>query len=193
MTFTVHLLEKDPRFLVYSLLGDGNKLTWREVLTFWQNDPDFCRFYLQFLADVPFEAYFWEHPPIRVGALDKGYEVSFFDSPALAGKRADSGRFSSFFELNSPVVSFLNLGGDARLLVPCPLASEDAFTHLAKFVRTASEAQGLALMQLMGETLLQEVSEKKIYLSTSGLGVFWLHIRLDERPKYYQSRRYREV
>lgn len=168
-------------------------MTWREVLTLWQNDPEFGRFYLRLLADVPFEAYFWEHPPFTLGELDKGYEVSFYDSRVLAGKRADSRRFASFFEPDLPVVSFLNLGGDARLIVPCPQAPEDAFTHLARFVRTAPEAQGVALLQLLGKTLLAEASDEKIYLSTSGLGVYWLHIRLDERPKYYQSRRYREM
>lgn len=193
MTFTVHLLEKDTRLWVCSLRGDGEELSWREVLTFWQNDPEFGRFYLQFLADVPFEAYFWEHPPLTLGDMGKGYEVSFYDSPALAGKRADPRRFASFFEPDLPVVSFLNLGGDARLIVPCPQASEDRFTHLARFVRTAPEAQGVALLQLMGETLLTEAGNNKLYLSTSGLGVYWLHIRLDERPKYYQSRRYREM
>ncbi len=193
MTFSTELKEGNDRFQIYSLLGDGAVLSWREVLTLWQNDPEFGRFYLGFLADVPFEAYFWEHPPITLSELDKGYEVSFYDSPALAGKRADSRRFASFFKPDSPVVSFLNLGGDARLIVPCPQTSEDAFTHLARFVHTAPEAQGLALMQLLGTTLLAEIGAKKIYLSTSGLGVFWLHIRLDERPKYYQSRRYREM
>lgn len=168
-------------------------MTWREVLTLWQNDPEFGRFYLRLLADVPFEAYFWEHPPITLGQLDKDYEVSIYDSRVLAGKRADSRRFASFFEPDLPVVSFLNLGGDARLIVPCPQAPEDAFTHLARFVRTAPEAQGVALLQLLGKTLLAEASDEKIYLSTSGLGVYWLHIRLDERPKYYQSRRYREM
>lgn len=25
-----------------------------------------------------------------------------------------------------------------------------------------------------------------VWLSTSGLGVYWLHFRIDARPKYYQ-------
>ncbi|SER03229.1 DUF6940 family protein [Neolewinella agarilytica] len=193
MTFTAKLEAGDNGFQLYALLCDGLVMTWREVLTLWQNDPEFGRFYLRLLADVPFEAYFWEHPPFTLGELDKGYEVSFYDSRVLAGKRADSRRFASFFEPDLPVVSFLNLGGDARLIVPCPQAPEDAFTHLARFVHTAPEGQGLALLQLLGKTLLAEASDEKIYLSTSGLGVYWLHIRLDERPKYYQSRRYREM
>ncbi|MDF9799652.1 hypothetical protein OKW21_004915 [Catalinimonas alkaloidigena] len=30
-------------------------------------------------------------------------------------------------------------------------------------------------------------------MSTSGLGVYWLHIRLDSRPKYYQFDPYRKL
>jgi hypothetical protein len=29
-----------------------------------------------------------------------------------------------------------------------------------------------------------------IWLSTAGMGVAWLHIRLDERPKYYSHKPY---
>lgn len=31
-----------------------------------------------------------------------------------------------------------------------------------------------------------------IWLSTSGLGVYWLHMRLDRRPKYYTYEPFKE-
>ena len=37
---------------------------------------------------------------------------------------------------------------------------------------------------LRGRRLLGR--QKKVWMSTSGLGVYWLHVRLDSRPKYYQ-------
>jgi len=30
-------------------------------------------------------------------------------------------------------------------------------------------------------------------LSTAGMGVYWLHVRLDTRPKYYQHTPYRDA
>lgn len=32
-----------------------------------------------------------------------------------------------------------------------------------------------------------------LWCSTSGLGVYWLHIRLDQYPKYYTYRPYKQV
>ena len=31
-----------------------------------------------------------------------------------------------------------------------------------------------------------------LWLSTAGLGVYWLHLRLDTRPKYYSFQPYRK-
>jgi len=36
------------------------------------------------------------------------------------------------------------------------------------------------------------LSDRPLWVSTSGLGVAWLHVRLDARPKYYQYTPYRE-
>lgn len=42
----------------------------------------------------------------------------------------------------------------------------------------------------MGETIQQRVSASLLWLITAGMGVFWLHLRLDSRPKYYSHRPY---
>jgi hypothetical protein len=34
------------------------------------------------------------------------------------------------------------------------------------------------------------VSTTPVWLSTAGAGVAWLHVRLDDRPKYYSHRPY---
>jgi hypothetical protein len=39
----------------------------------------------------------------------------------------------------------------------------------------------------------QRVSAKPVWLSTAGGGVAWLHVRLDDRPKYYAHAPYRRV
>jgi hypothetical protein len=36
----------------------------------------------------------------------------------------------------------------------------------------------------------QRVSASPLWLSTAGMGVSWLHLRLDSRPKYYRHRSY---
>ena len=36
-------------------------------------------------------------------------------------------------------------------------------------------------------------SQRPLWLSTNGLGVAWLHARIDARPKYYSHRPYRAL
>ena len=38
---------------------------------------------------------------------------------------------------------------------------------------------------------LHRSPEETTWLSTSGLGVYWLHVRLDSYPKYYTYRPYK--
>jgi hypothetical protein len=37
----------------------------------------------------------------------------------------------------------------------------------------------------------KRLSASPVWLSTSGLGVYWLHVRLDTHPKYYQYQPYK--
>lgn len=81
------------------------------------------------------------------------------------------------------VAAFTSLGGDSRLVAPVAPAVD-----LARFVRAASDAQASSLWRRVGDELAAAVDGgdfARLYLSTSGLGVSWLHVRIDPRPKYY--------
>ena len=43
------------------------------------------------------------------------------------------------------------------------------------------------------EARLAEKPTEKIWMSTCGTGIYWLHLRLDSRPKYYTYTTYREA
>src|SRR5262249_13567392 len=122
------------------------------------------------------------------------FEFVILDSPGLA-RSPDKNAFSEHFgsEVEGGVVEFPNLGKDAIMVVPCPIAVPSAYGHLAAFVRQAPEAQQHALWQLVGSAMQRRLSTKPVWLSTAGAGVSWLHVRLDDRPKYYGHAPYREV
>jgi hypothetical protein len=107
------------------------------------------------------------------------------DSPGLA-RRPDRQAFAEHFAgAEAGVAVFPNLGGDAIMVVPCPVAEPSAYGHLAAFVRLAPEAQRHALWQAVGKAMARRVGPSLVWLSTAGAGVSWLHVRLDDRPKYY--------
>ena len=43
------------------------------------------------------------------------------------------------------------------------------------------------------EKRLKEKPDDKVWMSTCGTGIYWLHLRLDSRPKYYTYTPYREA
>jgi hypothetical protein len=164
------------------------------VLRGWQDDAAFRSLFNGQLADTPFSAFRWETPPVTTATRARPFEFVLLDSPELAG-RSDPEAFSEHFAdpPESGVVVFPNLGEDALLVVPCPIAAPSAYGHLAAFVWEAPYAQTQALWRLVGETMARRVGAKPVWLSTAGAGVAWLHVRLDDRPKYYGYWPYRHV
>jgi hypothetical protein len=112
---------------------------------------------------------------------------------ALSQLRPDPSSFASHFSSSSSedVLTFPNLGGDAILVVPRPLSDHRCYTHLAQFLRDAPSSQVDALWRGAGLAMQDRISSTPIWLSTAGMGVSWLHLRLDSRPKYYRYEPYK--
>lgn len=184
----------EPEHVIrFVLQRDSRPLPVARVLDLWQGEAAFRGFFNRLLADVPFAAYFWETPPLTRTNADRPFECIVADSPALAGVAPDAAAFAGQFAAagrDVPVIHFPNLGGDARLVAPCPRAPLAAYPHLAAFVRHAPQSQRHALWRLLGAVVAGHLGERPLWVSTSGLGVYWLHVRLDTHPKYYTYRPY---
>lgn len=175
---------------LFQLQEENQLLSFDRVLELWPSSADFRLFYNQLLVEQPFEAYFWEHPPITKGHTGQVYEFVLINSTALAGVTAQPAAFADYFSGGDRVVTFANLRGDAQLVVPANDIGLD-YTHLAKFCRTSPPAQMHDFWKLLSRVVKQNLAGEPRWLSTSGLGVYWLHVRLDQRPKYYHYRPYK--
>jgi hypothetical protein len=184
------------RVLRHKVDRGGRALSRAEVIAAWGQDEGFRAWFTAVLAGAPFSAYFWETPPATVSSLEQAFEFVLVDSPALDGLRADPRDFAEHFAAAGAceeVVSFPNLGDDAFLVAPCPRAPLAAYPHLAAFARHAPAVQQHALWQAVSGALSRRLDQRPLWLSTSGLGVAWLHVRLDLRPKYYTFGPYRQT
>ncbi len=172
---------------------DSQSASYAEVLQAWQDAPGFRSMFNAQLADTPYMAFRWETPPVTDAAVNRPFEFVVLDSPGLA-QRPDRHAFAEHFGDASVegVVVFANLGGDAIMVVPSPLTATSAYGHLAAFVREAPEDQRHAFWRSVGEAMTQRVGARPVWLSTAGGGVSWLHVRLDDRPKYYGFAPYRQ-
>jgi hypothetical protein len=171
---------------------DSRPATFADVLHGWQTDAAFRTLFNELLMEVPYAAFRWETPAVTTATLSRPFEFVLLDSPGLA-RRPDRQAFAEHFAgADSGVVVFPNLGGDAILVVPCPVVAPSAYGHLAAFVRRAPQEQWHALWQAVGEAMARRVGADPVWLSTAGAGVSWLHVRLDDRPKYYSFGPYRQ-
>ena len=185
---------RDGQVQQVQILDGERPFTYQETLQKWQSDESFRTLFINLLADAPFAAYFWETPPVTEKLSARPFEFVLVNAPQLAKVPAQRHAFASYFSADpvaDPVVDFPNLGGDAHLIVPCPQAAADQFAHLAIFCRSASLKQQHQFWQRVGTAVQDQVGERPLWVSTSGLGVYWLHVRLDLRPKYYTFRPYR--
>lgn len=86
--------------------------------------------------------------------------------------------------------SFPNLGHTATLIAPKNLGN---YSHIGKFMNNASKEEIYQMWKKVTVEFLNELNRdpsKSLWLSTSGLGVSWLHFRIDETPKYYTYRQF---
>jgi hypothetical protein len=167
-------------------------------------------------------AIFWECVPVSAAtAATTPFEFIANPAPELAQATTGGGEPEAFAEYilgrdgrcgnGKLVATFANLGGDATLVVPCPpaeaeteaeaeAAATDAYPHLAAFLRgRVSPPRVHAFWQAVGQTTAARIAsppggdrQKPFWVSTSGMGVYWLHVRIDSRPKYYTYRPFRE-
>lgn len=162
------------------------------------------------ISDSPYEAVYFETRPVSSGtASQRHFQFVLVDAPFLKQFCESQGPDSLTFREHlrctpekDTCCAFWNLSGDARLIAPrVPgsvfsrrlLGGDDdktKYAHLAAFVRGASQAQTRELWRKTAREYLNIVDNRSgnVYLSTSGAGVSWLHMRLDKRPKYYTYR-----
>lgn len=171
---------------------DGRPATAGQTLAGWVEAPTLRSAWNAALAGLPFPAFRWELPPLTEATVGTPFECVALDDPAL-DRRPDPSAFAERFanDADEMIVTFPNLGGEAVLLAPRPAGPLSAYGHLAAFVRHAPAEQRDALWQAVGRAALARLSARPVWLNTAGAGVPWLHVRLDDRPKYYRHAAYR--
>lgn len=177
---TKHHIENKGVTLNYSEWIDSITTSDKAILRF--NDV---------LKDSKYDAFFWEVKPVNKNALKEPFEFVLIQSNSLQNITADDSAFKKYFKEGKSVVNFPNLRGDAELIVPTPISDVTDYAHLSNFVRSADEKQIIEFWSNVAENYKEKIGVNTKWLSTSGLGVHWLHVRIDTRPKYYQHKEYK--
>jgi hypothetical protein len=184
----------DERTTSYRLMERGAPVSWGRFAALLRTSPVARDLLTATLAASPFAAFLWETPAASAVTRERAFKMVLLDAPELQKAAALPEAFAEHLEPGpAPVRSFANPGGDASLVVPCELGPRPAYAHLARFVREAPEAQVRELWSAVGGAIEDWWKQRSspVWVSTSGLAVPWLHVRLDARPTHYAHGPYR--
>ena len=135
-------------------------------------------------------AVFWECPPTtsdRYETQPFEFVVIFTDELRTEKVSIDEIAFASYLkgaEEQDGAVAFPSLGGDATMV--SPTFSED-YTHLKAFLLRATTRAKTNLWHEVGRSFVKRLkaTEGRVWLSTHGGGVPYLHVRICQAPRYY--------
>jgi len=183
--------EIDSKTIKFQILFKNEIMSFADWIGHIQQSEDFILYYNQLLKESKYKAYFWEVRPVTINQLSQNFEFVLVESTALLRIDENDSSFKRYFVTAKQVVSFPNIKGDAQLVVPTPLHPETEYAHLGKFLRSAADSQIVSFWKKVAEIYSKNISHTSKWLSTSGLGVHWLHVRIDSKPKYYQHKDYK--
>ena len=167
----------------------AREATFAEVLGHWSEG--FGHVLAACLKSSALTAAFFECAPLNRKRLAAPFEAVLLPAPSLARIAPNHRPFKDLFdrEVGSRVIAFDSLGRDARLIAPRPDGQN--YAHLMNFLTGATGPLIDDFFCCVATEMMRLVGDSPRWLSTSGLGVSWLHFRIDSRPKYYQYQPFR--
>lgn len=182
---------------VYKLFQNDERVSFEYFLILLTTKPAFRKLFNAVLSKSPFDAFFFECPGVNNKTVKTTlFEFVLINSKQLANIKVNSDPFEMYLnKCKKSATYFKNLSKTTELIIPCRLyKNTQQYAHLANFCRMGETRQQNMFWKLVGTKMLELLKSKTcIWLSTSGLGVHWLHIRLDQKPKYYNYVKYKKL
>ncbi len=193
MAFELDILAKNEQGARCQFTRNGSKLSFNEIFHLWQS-TEHIEHYLSGIKNLGFDQFYWEHPALTEEIVHLPYECMLVKTDHFNHRTVDTTSFSAYLQRDESVAVFDNLGRNARLVVPTLKSHEENYKHFGAFLNFAPTIQISDLFNAVACSILEELHKgKTIWLSTAGLGVIWLHIRLDTVPKYYKTKTYKDA
>ena len=159
-------------------------MLWKEILQNWENGN-----YPKLPKNIN-KPFLWRTSPINKEQTTI-FKEEFKIDTRLLNRKQDYSLFlkppsSLLKKKNNNVISTINNSGDTILVIPKP--KEKKFTNLYLFMKNASDIQQTKVWKkVVKEARKLLKNNDYIWISTHGLGINYLHIRISTKPKYYES------
>lgn len=197
--FRSQAIEQGKTIKLLAVDEHGRSLAYAEVLRLWAGKCDAFRdmFFAQ-LACAPFKSLSWESVPVSRTSVARPFECVLRNRPGLAPVVDEASFAEHWPQAKNDVVVFRSLRGTV-LVAPSPRdppnVSPNVYRHLASFFHSEHGGpveQKQELFRRVASIMLQRLRTDPIWLNCDGIGVSWLHVRLDERPRRGYYSEYRE-
>lgn len=158
-------------------------MKWNDKIEFWEKDG------IQIYPNKLKKRFFYETSICRSN-FQNSYKEKFIENDELEKLLYNPSSFQKYIDAskNKYVTSFPNLSGDSLLIIPIPRKNKN-FTTMKDFIDNASEYHQKIFWKNVAKEIKKRLKERdEVYVSTHGLGIPYFHIRLDDKPKYYQTK-----
>ncbi len=164
---------------IQKTVAETTKKTWNEMIQAWKSGRK--------LPAVK-GSVFWETSVAKDGGESYYHEKTKSAAMQLPMTLpADPITFKKYIKGKKSPTSFFSTGRPPTLLVVPPNTGKN-FSHLGTFYCNSTKDEKRALWKKVAIELEKKLKKgEKVYVSTHGLGVSWLHIRLSSTPKYFHT------
>ena len=169
---------------------DSTIMTYKRLFDVIQFSARTTEQFIEIFKQCPFEQYYFEVKPINIKNINTTqFEFVLYAATGLFNK-AKYDKFEEYGinQSNNRIKHFMNPSKNTLLIVPTYNKKCDIHTyaHIANFMRYGNNKQQHNLLKKMFKYYEKELNKttNQLWLSTSGKGVPWLHIRIDQIPKY---------
>jgi hypothetical protein len=200
MEWKWNIIKKTNDLIVIRLSNEttNNFIKWEDIFYNFTNKIFISSFINILSVTNSFDEYYLEFSPTTRNQINSDiFEFVLIKTSGFSLK-ADIISFGveKINKNSNQIIWFPNPSNSAVLVVPCfnHLFPIDNYIHIGTFMRSSNINQKFNLVITMFKIYFNELSSepnKKLWLSTHGKGVGWLHIRIDQIPKYITNNLYK--
>ena len=177
-------------------------LTWGNLIQLWNKNKIFDIWFTRdILGKSEWSKFRIEFPPLMKNDLDRIVEFIIVEDDGLKDEVDPKGRYPIGFteelkKCNNPtergegvakeeaalvIEGVRGKSSKERMVIPCK-----GFAHIAQWARNATDNQIFQVWKKVSTTLKQKLHDnERIFLSTHGHAIPWLHIRIEDIPLHY--------
>lgn len=189
---------QNDSLIVYRLIKEKYILTYNDFYEINEKSTKILYDIISILNTINFESYYLVFNPVSLNTMsDTVFEFVTIKTTGFLEKTDIITFGESNLNTNSnDIYTFYNLSKTSILISPCynHNYNMNIYNNIATFMRSSNIDQQFLLLKTIFAQYYYQLKQnpaKYLWLSTHGKGVGWLHIRIDDSPKYITYRSYR--